>query len=325
LHYSIRAQPNSPERILAGDEVLIDATTLSMCKTIIGKSSNITNYARILNPYVEILYQDLHSKNDHGYHADFNSRGYLERFPQIRVKDIQPFIFNWNRQFEKTCAIEDTLKEIFDDVTVINSDDNNTREGWINLGDSAYFTSQFTKALELFKNDKKVLLHIQGDTEYTDWKGLVNDARKYYNLYEWGVYAPDVTNVWYTPDQTDIGGLQSEDSNIKMVACTDETVWFIHRDVINDFYKRDLLKIMTSETIKMGWGWDLVANGISFIMSRPVIRDYDHQIQHAKGTNYNKETAGQEMVNLWNSLPEDLKECISYIKGDREKLVKYFE
>ena len=70
LHYSIQAEPNSSERILAGDEVLIDATTLSMCKTIIGKSSNITNYARILNPYVEILYQDLNTSNDHGDHAE---------------------------------------------------------------------------------------------------------------------------------------------------------------------------------------------------------------------------------------------------------------
>jgi hypothetical protein len=82
---------------------------------------------------------------------------------------------------------------------------------------------------------------------------------------------------------------------------------------------------MTPETMKMGWGWDLVMNAISFIMQRPVIRDYGHQIQHAQGTNYNKETAGQEMANLWNSLPSDLKECIAYIKGDREKIVKYFE
>jgi hypothetical protein len=325
LHYSIEARPNDLARVLAGDEVLIDAHTLSMCKTIIGKSSNITNYARILSPYIEILYQDLHTRNDYGDHSDFNEKGYLERFPQIRMRDIQPFIFNWNNQFEKTCAIEDALKEIFDDVTVINSDDNNTREGWIDLGDSAYFTSQFTKALELFKDDKKVLLHIQGDTEYDKWKELVNDARKYYNLYEWGVYSPDVTNVWYTPDQTDIEGLESEDSNIKMVACTDETVWFIHRDIIKDFYNRNLSEIMTPETMKMGWGWDLVMNAISFIMQRPVIRDYNHQIQHALGTNYNKETAGQEMANLWSNLPDDLKECISYIKGDREKLVKYFE
>ena len=52
----------------------------------------------------------------------------------MEIKDIQPFIFNWKNKFEKTCVIEDQLKEIFDDVLVINSDDNNTREGWIDLG-----------------------------------------------------------------------------------------------------------------------------------------------------------------------------------------------
>ena len=324
LHYSINAQPNTPERILAGDEVITDAYTLSICKTLIAKSSNISNFARILNPFLETLYQDLDSSNDHGDHADFESQDYLERFPQIRTKDIQPFIFNWRNQFEKTCAIEDSLKKIFDDVTVINSDEENTREGWIDLGDEAYFTAQFRKALELFKDNKKVLMHCQGDTVFGNYDQLVKDARKYYNLYEWGVYAPDVTNVWYTPDQTDINGIESEDDNIKMVACTDETVWFVHRDIINEYYERKLDEIMTHEKMKMGWGWDLVMNGISFIKGRPVIRDYAHQIEHAKGTNYNKSSAGEEMGNLWNSLPDDLKESISYIKGDREKLIKYF-
>jgi hypothetical protein len=56
---------------------------------------------------------------------------------------------------------------------------------------------------------------LQGDdTVFDNYGELVKDARKYYNLYEWGVYAPDVTNVWYTPDQTDINGIESEDSNI---------------------------------------------------------------------------------------------------------------
>lgn len=324
LHYSIQAQPNSPERILAGDEVLIDATTLSMCKTMIGKSSNITNYARILNPSLETLYQDLDTSNDHGDHRDFSEHGYIERFPQIRTKDIQPFIFNWRNQFEKTCAIEDSLKQIFGEVTVINSDEENTREGWIDLGDEAYFTMQFRKALDLLKPDKKVLMHCQGDTVFNNYEQLVKDARKCYNLYEWGVYAPDVTNVWYTPEHTDIDGIESEDENIKMVACTDETVWFVHRDIIDEYYARDLPNVMTHERMKMGWGWDLVMNGISFLKGRPVIRDYAHQIQHAKGTNYNKNSAGEEMGGLWNSLQDDLKECISYIKGDREKLTKYF-
>ena len=167
-------------------------------------------------------------------------------------------------------------------------------------------------------------MHCQGDTVFDNYEQLVKDARKYYNLYEWGVYAPDVTNVWYTSDQTDINGIESEDDNIKMVACTDETVWFVHRDIINEYYERKLDEIMTHEKMKMGWGWDLVMNGISFIKGRPVIRDYAHQIEHAKGTNYNKNSAGEEMGNLWNSLPDDLKESISYIKGDREKLIKYF-
>ena len=324
LHYSIQAQPNSPERVLAGDEVLIDATTLSLCKTMIGKSSNITNYARILNPFLETLYQDLDTSNDHGDHADFNEHGYIERFPQIRIKDIQPFIFNWRGQFEKSCAIEDSLKAIFGEVTVINSDEENTRDGWIDLGDEAYFTMQFRKALDLLKPEKKVLMHCQGDTVFDNYEELVKDARKYYNLYEWGVYAPDVTNVWYTPEHTDIEGIQSEDENIKMVACTDETVWFVHRDIIDEYYARGLPEVMTHERMKMGWGWDLVMNGISFLKGRPVIRDYAHQIQHAKGTNYNKNSAGEEMAGLWNSLQDDLKECISYIKGDREKLTKYF-
>ena len=324
LHYSIQAQPNSPERILAGDEVLFHAITLSLCKTMIGKSSNITNYARILNPFLETLYQDLDSSNEHGDHRDFSEHGYIERFPQIRTKDIQPFIFNWRNQFEKTCAIEDSLKEIFGEVTVINSDEENTREGWIDLGDEAYFTMQFRKALDLLKPDKKVLMHCQGDTVFDNYEQLVKDARKYYNLYEWGVYAPDVTNVWYTPEHTDIDGIESEDENIKMVACTDETVWFVHRDIIDEYYERGLPDVMTHERMKMGWGWDLVMNGISFLKGRPVIRDYAHQIQHAKGTNYNKNSAGEEMANLWGSLQDDLKECISYIKGDREKLTKYF-
>ena len=34
--------------------------------------------------------------------------------------------------------------------------------------------------------------------------------------------------------------------------------------------------------------------------------------------------AAKEMNVLWERLDLDIKECISYIKGDREKLSKYF-
>jgi hypothetical protein len=314
LHFSNYC---SEDKITLGDQVLIDSTSLSKCKTVIGKTSNVINYARIINPELEVLYQDLDTIKMGG---NLNNK-----FLQIRTCEIQPFIFNWKNQFKKTCTTEESLKRIFDNVIVINSDEENTRDGWIDIGDSAYFTGQFTKALELFKDDKKVLMHVQGDTVYNNYKQLVEDAKKYYSIYEWGVYAPDITNIWYTSEIVDINKVQSEHENIKMVACTDETVWFIHRDIIEDYYKRGLSEIMTSEKMKMGWGWDLVMNSISFIKSRPVIRDYNHQIEHDKGTNYNQDSAAQEMSNLWNSLPDDLTECISYIKSDKEKIVKYFE
>lgn len=233
--------------------------------------------------------------------------------------NIQPFIFNWNKQFEKSCAIQDSLETIFEKVIVINSDDDNTREGWINIGDGSYFSDQFRKALELFDGD--VLLHIQGDVKYDRWGELIEDAKKYLEYYDAGIYAPNIDYTWYTSENTDIEGLESDHPNIKMVACTDETVWFIRKEIIQEMLDR---KVDFSNNT-MGWGWDLVLIAICFVNAKPVIRDYNHTVEHPMGTNYNKDKASEEMLNLWNSLDEDLKEAVSYIKGDREKIVKYFK
>jgi hypothetical protein len=233
--------------------------------------------------------------------------------------NIQPFIFNWNRQFEKTCAIEDSLTPIFEKVTIINSDDNNTREGWIDIGDDSHFSDQFRKALELFDGD--VLLHIQGDVSYDKWEELIEDAKKYLEYYDAGIYAPNIDYTWYSAENSDIESLESDHPNIKMVASTDETVWFIRKEIIQELLDR---KVDFSNNT-MGWGWDLVIAAICFINSRPVIRDYNHTIDHPMGTNYNKEKASQEMLELWNSLDADLKKTVSFIKGDREKLSEYFK
>lgn len=233
--------------------------------------------------------------------------------------NIQPFIFNWKGQYQKTLDKEQSLQKIFDKVTVINSDDTNEEEKWINIGDDCFYTDQFMKALELFDGD--VLFHIQGDASYDKLEELVSDAKKYFEEYEWGIYAPNVDYTWYTSENTDIQSLQSNHENIKMVADTDCTCWFIHKDIINEFKSRNI--DMSDQ--KMGWGIDLCLSAISFILGRPVIRDYNHTIDHPPGTNYNKEKASDEMVILWNRLDGDIKECVSYIKGPREKLAKYFE
>ena len=232
--------------------------------------------------------------------------------------NIQPFIFNWKGQYEKTLSKEQSLQKIFDRVIIINSDDTHEETRWVNIGDDCYYTDQFMKALELFNGD--VLFHIQSDASYNNLDQLVCDAQKYFEEYGWGIYAPNVDYTWYTAENTDIESLQSNHKNIRMVADTDCTCWFIHKDVINEFLNR---KIDMSDQ-KMGWGIDLCLSAISFILGRPVIRDYNHIIDNTPGTNYNKENASNEMVILLERLDPDIKECISYIKGNREKLIKYF-
>jgi hypothetical protein len=246
----------------------------------------------------------------------------LKSFINLNYLDIQPFIFNWNGQFEKTNNIERSLSNCFDNIIVINSDDNNIKDNWINIGNECYFSDQFKKALELFDGD--ILMHIQGDVEYDDWEKLIHDARYYIDYYNAGIYAPNIDYTWYTSENTDIDSLESDHKNIKMVACPDETVWFIHKDLIRELNER---KVDFSQN-KMGWGWDVILSSISFSNSRPVIRDYNHTIKHPVGTNYNKEQASIEMQVTWNSLDSELKEIFSYIKGskfDREKIKKYFE
>jgi hypothetical protein len=233
--------------------------------------------------------------------------------------NIQPFIFNWKGQFEKTCQKEEQLKKIFDKVIVINSDDTNEKPEWINVGDDYYFTDQFLKAVEVFDGD--VMFHIQADASYDDFESLIGDAKKYYDEYEWGVYAPNVDYTWYTSQNTDIESLKSSHLNIKMVSDPDCTCWFIHKDVIDDFKNRNI--DMSDQ--KMGWGIDISICGLSFLRGRPVIRDYNHTVDHPPGTNYNKEVAANEMGILWNRLDDDMKQVISYIKGDREKLQNYFQ
>lgn len=268
----------------------------------------------------DVSYIDAHCPRPYSKHKKEIDQ--LENLIKKNYLNIQPFIFNWNGQFQKTCKIEDSLLKIFDKVIVINSDDNNTRDGWIDLGDDAYFSDQFRKALDLFDGD--VLFHIQGDVSYDRWEELVEDARKYLDYYDAGIYSPNIDYTWYSSQNSDIDSIESDHSNIKMVCCTDETVWFIRKNVIREIFDRNI----DFSNNKMGWGWDLVLAAICFDKGIPVIRDYNHTIDHPQGTNYNKEQAANEMANLWMSLDDRLKVICSLIKGNkesREKLVGYFE
>jgi hypothetical protein len=232
---------------------------------------------------------------------------------------IQPFIFTWKRQFQKACVIEDQLREIFPSVVVINSDDDNTRPGWLNIGDSCYFTDQFRKALELFTGD--VLFHIQADVEYDNWRKLVDDAKFYLRFYDAGIYAPHVDYTFWTPERADIPSDLLSHAHLKLVGSTDETVWFIRKEVIDGIAERGI----DMSTNPFGWGWDCSLACISYAKGMPVIRDYRHTIKHPKGTGYNTAVAENDMNKHIASLDEDLQKLYSYIRGDRKMLERYLK
>ena len=233
---------------------------------------------------------------------------------------IITFIFNWRGQYDKTIEKVHQLREIGVDPIVINSDDDHKDYDWHNIGEDSYFTAQFMKALELFHKFKgDVLFHIQGDASYDNWKQLYEDAEKYFETYEWGIYAPNVDYTWYDSSKVDLQ-FNIDEPNIKMVADTDCTCWFIHKDIIELADKKGI----DFSLYKLGWSFDIVYSALSFISQRPVLRDYSHTIDHPPGTNYNKDQGEREMAELYESLGEDVKEAFFYIKTDTNNLSKYY-
>lgn len=231
---------------------------------------------------------------------------------------IQTFIFNWRGQYAKTKEKISQLHQLGIEAIVINSDDAYKEYGWHNIGEESYFTDQFLKALELFDGD--ILFHIQGDASYDNWEQLIADAKNYYEKYEWGIYAPNIDYTWYDSSRTDLPALELEEENLKVVANTDCTCWFIHKDIIEEAKSRNI----NFGEYKMGWSFDIIYPSICFLKKRLVLRDYAHTIQHPKGTNYNTEQAESEMRDLFEKSPKDIQEAFLYIKTNREKLYNYF-
>jgi len=235
--------------------------------------------------------------------------------------DIQAFIFNWNGQSENTILLESIINNSINDVRVINSDDKLTLEKWINIGNSAYFSEQFRTALNLF--DGEIFMHVQGDVKYSNWDLLIRDAIKFMRLYEAGIYAPNIDYTWYSSERADINSIIFCHNRLKMVSTTDETVWFIHKSVLERL--RLCLEYFAGN--KFGWGWDLVIAALSFEIGKPVIRDYEHTVFHPKGTGYSDHTARDEMFQLFNRLEPKRRALISRMIGDedsRNTICEYF-
>ncbi len=126
---------------------------------------------------------------------------------------------------------------------VINSD--STVEfrhtAWHHIGDSAYFTDQWNKALELFDGD--VLFHIQADASYPNFAAMFERCRFAVGLHNCGVDAP---NVDYTKWEYNRRKLRRLNDDLLEVAQTDCTCWAISREVLDRLPPVDPLRRTSS-------------------------------------------------------------------------------
>ena len=230
--------------------------------------------------------------------------------------NIQSFIFNWCNQFTSTLAIEKELNKILDQVNVINSDENNYRAYWHNIGGDSYYSAQFFKALDLH-DGKSLFFHAQGDTSYDNWEQLVKDAQYYMQKYNAGIYYPKVNNVeWQSDELASLKMVTAQDANIKYVVNGDETVWFIHPRVIQYFKHLDLEDCFFEN--KIGWGWDIVFCATSHMAGMPVIRDSNHTIKHPLSRTYDKDSANLGYHNTFHKLPTSIKDYIQLVHGRKD-------
>lgn len=225
---------------------------------------------------------------------------------------IHAFIFNWRGQCEKAIELEKEFAKYADKVTVINSDDNNKKNHWINIGENSYFGDQFCKAVELFDGD--ILFHTQADVSSSnnEWEQIIDSAKKYYIKYDYGVYAPNVDHTNWTNNKVSLERLSSteiKNKNIMTVSNTDCSSWFINKSLIDNF-KSKYLKIC--EKNKIGWGIDQVICVESLLNSKQVLRDNNFKLRHPKGTGYNLNMA----VQMW-------KKFIDEIADERIRMLIY--
>jgi len=224
------------------------------------------------------------------------------------------FIFSWKGQYQNAVLLEEQLSPLVDKLYVVNSDDDNTPEHWVNIGNECYFSDQFRKALEIAKTeDYDVFWHVQADASYSDWASIVEAARSTYASQDWGVYGPNVDDTFYISSRTDVMSLEN---NLKVVATTDNTCWFIKKEIIefidsNEYLMRDN---------QLGWGWDLIACGYAHMNKMKVVRDYNFKINHPASTGYKKDQAEKEMQETYNRCPKQLQQVIYQIKTSPSSL-----
>jgi hypothetical protein len=208
---------------------------------------------------------------------------------------IQGFVFNWKGYQNDARALEEKIGR-FINVTVINSEEhlNAKYPEWSHLDDTAYFSAQWNKAVELFNAD--IFFHIQADAEFDDFEALLAKTERLFEKYGLGACEP---NVDYSSVQYEKSSLPSIEPNVLVVPMTDSTCWFIAGEIMRKLPPIDL------SINRYGWGIPRAIAALSRLSGMRIVRDYNFTVKHPRSTGYPLGAAMQQLkAYIWSLDPE---------------------
>jgi hypothetical protein len=210
---------------------------------------------------------------------------------------VQGFVFNWKGHEAEAAELERAVGQCIP-VTVINSEERLSapRDHWVHLDDSAYFSEQWNRALELFEGD--VLFHVQADAHLGDFERLLDRAITAFRRGDVGVYEPAVD---YNSFQYETSRLRALDTKLLEVPLTDQTCWLVARDVLRGLPPVDV------SVNRYGWGISPAVAAVCRLQGKLCVRDYGCPVSHPPGQGYSPEIAGRHRDAYLSGLPAEIE------------------
>jgi hypothetical protein len=211
--------------------------------------------------------------------------------------NMQAFIFNWRGQAANAARLEGVLGELMP-TRVINSDaaSEPERPHWVHVGEEAYFSAQWNRALALFDGD--VMLHVQADAELPAPARLVERAAALLGRADVGVYEPYID---FSAIQYDVAQLLPRSEELFEVPFTDCTCWFVAGDILR------ALPPVDPAINKYGWGICAAVAAVGRSLGKHCIRDYSVTVKHPRGRGYSSRLANEQRIAFLQALPVALQ------------------
>lgn len=215
-------------------------------------------------------------------------------------------IISWHNHCEKSQRIAKSVSPYVDRLTVVYSNELGTVESgdgyWHKVPNDFFYGKKFKIALDLTQSDE-ILLLIQADANYSNWKNLIERCRKLMSDNDSiGVWAPEIYDTSWTTQRVKIA--ENAPSQINFVTQTDGIVFGFNMSVLNR------LRQLNYENNNLGWGIDWIAICYAYTNNMYVIRDSSITIEHTLGSGYSTSDATAQMNEFFEQMTT--REIIMY-------------